>query len=477
VGVDVGHKFALVGKKGYDDCLYYHVFTVMSSFHRESWSPDAWQNLPIVQHPTYPDQAVLQGVKAQLSKMPPLVFAGEVRALKKKLAKVARGEAFLLQGGDCAESFAEFGANKIRDTLRVILQMSVVLAYSSGKPVVKVARMAGQFAKPRSADTETIGDITLPAYRGDIINGMDFTPEARRPDPERMLRCYYQSAATLNLIRALSEGGYANIHKLNRWSLDFVAASPVGHRYQDTIDSITKALSFMEACGLTAEQVPQIEKTTVYTSHEALLLHYEECLTRIDSLTGDWYDTSAHMVWIGDRTRQLDHAHVAFMRGIGNPVGIKCGPTTDPQTLVDIIKTINPDNEEGRIVLISRMGAGKVETHLPTLIRAIEGTGQSVVWSCDPMHGNTHKTSDGTKTRSFDAILQEVREFFAVHKQMGTHAGGVHIEMTGQDVTECVGGGQQLGEDDLKHRYETHCDPRLNASQALELSFLLADVV
>jgi 3-deoxy-7-phosphoheptulonate synthase len=430
-----------------------------------------------VQHPTYPDQDALQTVKAQLSKMPPLVFAGEVRALKKKLAKVARGEAFLLQGGDCAESFAEFGANKIRDTLRVILQMAVVLAYSSGKPVVKIARMAGQFAKPRSADTETLDGVTLPAYRGDIINGMDFTPEARHPDPQRMLRCYYQSAATLNLIRALSEGGYANVHKLNRWSLDFVAASPVGHRYQDTIDSITKALNFMEACGLTADQVPQIEKTTVYTSHEALLLHYEECLTRIDSLTGDWYDTSAHMVWIGDRTRQLDHAHVAFMRGIGNPVGIKCGPTTDPVALVEILKSINPDNEEGRIVLISRMGAGKVETYLPTLIEAIEASGQTVVWSCDPMHGNTHKTTDGTKTRSFDAILQEVTEFFAVHKRMGTHAGGVHIEMTGQDVTECVGGGQQLGEDDLKYRYETHCDPRLNASQALELSFLLADVV
>ena len=449
----------------------------MSSFHRESWTPDAWQQLPIVQHPTYPDQDALQTVKAQLSKMPPLVFAGEVRALKKKLAKVARGEAFLLQGGDCAESFAEFGANKIRDTLRVILQMAVVLAYSSGKPVVKIARMAGQFAKPRSADTETLDGVTLPAYRGDIINGMDFTPEARHPDPQRMLRCYYQSAATLNLIRALSEGGYANVHKLNRWSLDFVAASPVGHRYQDTIDSITKALNFMEACGLTADQVPQIEKTTVYTSHEALLLHYEECLTRIDSLTGDWYDTSAHMVWIGDRTRQLDHAHVAFMRGIGNPVGIKCGPTTDPVALVEILKSINPDNEEGRIVLISRMGAGKVETYLPTLIEAIEASGQTVVWSCDPMHGNTHKTTDGTKTRSFDAILQEVTEFFAVHKRMGTHAGGVHIEMTGQDVTECVGGGQQLGEDDLKYRYETHCDPRLNASQALELSFLLADVV
>ena len=440
-----------------------------------TWTPETWRAKPVRQVPAYPDSAALSRVEETLGTYPPLVFAGEARQLRASLAQVAEGKAFLLQGGDCAESFAEFRADNIRDTFRVLLQMAVVLTYGASCPVVKVGRMAGQFAKPRSSDDETVGGVTLPSYRGDNVNGMDFTAEARTPDPERMLKAYTQSAATLNLLRAFAMGGYADLHEVHRWNLGFVERSPLGERYRELADRLSETLEFMAACGLTSETTPQIRETPFYTSHEALLLPFEQALTRVDSTSGDWYDVSAHMLWIGDRTRQPDGAHVEFLRGVKNPIGIKCGPSLDPDELIRLLDILNPTDIAGRITLICRMGADKVEAALPRLIRAVQRAGRKVVWSCDPMHGNTVKASNGFKTRPVDAILAEVRGFFAVHRAEGTHPGGVHFEMTGQDVTECIGGAQAITEARLADRYHTHCDPRLNASQSLELAFLLAE--
>jgi len=439
------------------------------------WAPDSWRTKPISQMPEYPDQAKLQQVEDKLRGYPPLVFAGEARRLTEALGQVAEGKAFLLQGGDCAESFAEFSANNIRDTFRVLLQMAVVLTFGAALPVVKVGRMAGQFAKPRSTPNEVIDGVELPSYRGDIINGIEFTKESRTPDPERLVQSYNQSAATLNLLRAFAQGGFADLHKVHRWNLDFVADSPLGHRYKEMADRLSETLEFMAACGMTSDNAPQIRETEFFTSHEALLLHYEQALTRTDSLTGKWYGCSAHMLWIGDRTRQLDAAHVDYMRGIQNPLGLKCGPTSDPDELVRLIEILNPQNVPGRLTLIARMGHDKVEAKLPALVRAVQRSGAKVVWSCDPMHGNTIKSSTGYKTRPFDRILTEVKTFFAVHRAEGTYAGGVHFEMTGQDVTECIGGAKAVTEEALADRYHTHCDPRLNATQALELAFLIAE--
>jgi len=441
----------------------------------ERWSPGSWRAKPIHQVPTYPDAAILADVERTLADYPPLVFAGEARRLKATLAEVAEGRGFLLQGGDCAESFAEFRANTIRDTFRVMLQMAVVLTYGAAMPVVKVGRMAGQFAKPRSSDTETIDGVTLPSYRGDNINGIEFTPEARIPDPQRMVRAYNQSAATLNLLRAFAQGGYADLHTVHQWTLDCVAGTLQAARYQDLCARLGETLAFMEACGLTSDSAPQIRETDFFTSHEALLLPYEEALTRVDSTSGEWYDCSAHMLWIGERTRQLDAAHVEFLRGVRNPIGFKIGPGIAPDDLLALIERLDPANEPGRLTLIVRMGAAQVEAKLPALIRAVQREGRKVVWSCDPMHANTVKAATGFKTRLFDSILAEVRAFFAVHKAEGTHAGGVHFEMTGQDVTECVGGMTAITEARLGDRYHTHCDPRLNATQALELAFLIAE--
>jgi 3-deoxy-7-phosphoheptulonate synthase len=439
------------------------------------WAPDSWRTKPVSQVPDYPDAARLQSVEERLKGYPPLVFAGEARRLQEALGNVAEGKAFLLQGGDCAESFAEFSANNIRDTFRVLLQMAVVLTFGAALPVVKVGRIAGQFAKPRSAPTETVGGVELPSYRGDIVNGMEFTAEARRPDPERLVQSYNQAAATLNLLRAFAQGGFADLHKVHRWNLEFVADSPLGARYQELATRLSETLEFMAACGLTSETVPQIRETEFYTSHEALLLHYEQALTRVDSLTGKWYGCSAHLLWIGDRTRNLDGAHVEYMKGIQNPIGVKCGPSLEPDDLLRLIDTLNPQNLPGRLTLIARMGHDKVEAKLPALARAVRRHGSKVVWSCDPMHGNTVKAANGLKTRHFDAILAEVRAFFAAHRAEGTHPGGVHFELTGQEVTECVGGAVDITVDGLTARYETQCDPRLNASQALELAFLLAE--
>ncbi len=439
------------------------------------WTPDSWRAREAKHLPTYADAAALAAVETELGSYPPLVFAGEARDLKSNLAEVAAGKAFLLQGGDCAESFAEFHPNNIRDTFRVILQMAVVLTYASKMPVVKVGRMAGQFAKPRSTPTETIGDTTLPSYLGDIVNDIAFEAAGRDPDPKRMLRAYMQSASTLNLLRAFAQGGYANLHQVNKWTLDFVGRSPWAEKFQDVAERIGDALAFMAACGISPDTVPQLKGTNFFTSHEALLLGYEQSMTRQDSLTGDWVDTSAHMLWIGDRTRQPDGAHVEFLRGVLNPIGMKCGPSLEPDELLRLIDLLNPANEPGRLTLIARFGHDKVETGLPRLIRATQREGRNVVWSCDPMHGNVIKTNSGYKTRPFDRILAEVRGFFAVHRAEGTHAGGIHIEMTGQNVTECIGGAMDVTQMDLGDRYHTHCDPRLNAGQSLELAFLLAE--
>lgn len=439
------------------------------------WTRDSWRQLPIRQVPEYRDAAKLEAVEQELRRQPPLVFAGEARRLKASLAKVAEGKAFLLQGGDCAESFAEFSANNIRDTFKVLLQMAVVLTFGAACPVVKVGRMAGQFAKPRSEPAEVQNGVELPSYRGDIVNGIDFTPDQREPDPERMLKAYHQSASTLNLLRAFAQGGFADLHKVHQWNLDFVADGSQGERYEELAERIGEALDFMEACGLTGDAVQQLRETEFYTSHEGLLLRYEEALTRQDSLTGLWYDCSAHLVWIGDRTRQPDGAHVEFFRGINNPIGIKCGPTLETDDLMRLIETLNPANEAGRITLISRMGSDNVERYLPTLIRAVQREGFTVVWSSDPMHGNTIKSTTGYKTRPFDRVLTEVKRVFDVHNAEGSYAGGIHVEMTGQDVTECLGGAQAIGDDQLSRRYHTHCDPRLNANQALELAFLIAE--
>ena len=443
----------------------------------EKWAPDSWRGKPIIQVPEYPDADKLGEVEARLRASPPLVFAGEARSLKRALAKVADGEAFVLQGGDCAESFAEFHADNIRDTFRVLLQMAVVLTFGAACPVVKLGRLAGQFAKPRSSNVEPIDDVTLDAYRGDMVNGMDFTEASRVPDPERLIRVYNQSAATLNLLRAFAQGGYADLHKVHQWNLGFVADSPLGARYRDLADRLDETLAFMEACGINSETTPQIRETDFYTCHEGLLLTYEEALTRVDSTSGDWYCTSAHMLWIGDRTRQPDGAHVEFMRGIANPIGMKVGPSMDVDELIRLIDILNPENEPGRLTLVSRMSADAVTEKLPPLVRRVRDEGKRVVWVCDPMHGNTIKSSTGYKTRPFDAILTEVKGFFDVHKAEGTYAGGVHFEMTGQDVTECTGGARAITDDDLSDRYHTHCDPRLNASQSLELAFLLAEAL
>ncbi len=441
----------------------------------ERWSPSSWRDKPIEQSPVYPDHAALGAAEAQLASFPPLVFAGEARKLKRQLAKVAAGEAFLLQGGDCAEAFAEHSADNIRDFFRVLLQMAVVLTYAAASPVVKVGRVAGQFAKPRSSPTEVIDGVELPIYRGDIVNGTEPTPEARIPDPRRQLEAYRQSAATLNLLRAFANGGYANLDFVHQWMLGFVKESPQSGRYREVADRIAEALDFMRACGIDPESHPELKTTDFFTSHEALLLGYEQALTRVDSTTGDWYATSGHMIWIGDRTRQLDHAHVEYARGVKNPVGLKCGPSLKPDDLMRLIETLDPDNEPGRLTLIARFGADKVFDHLPALVRAVKAEGRSVVWSCDPMHGNTIKSASGYKTRPFERILQEARAFFEVHRAEGTYAGGIHVEMTGKNVTECTGGARAISDSDLHDRYHTHCDPRLNAEQAIELAFLVAE--
>ena len=439
-----------------------------------AWSPAAWRLRPIRQAPTYPDQAALEAVESRLRAYPPLVFAGEARRLRANLGLAAEGRAFVLLGGDCAESFAEFTANILRDTFRVLLQMSVVLTFGASLPVVKMGRMAGQYAKPRSSDTETLGGITLPSYRGDIINGPDFTPAARTPDPARMELGYFQAAAKLNLLRAFASGGYADLHEVHRWNLGFVERSPLADRYRDLSARIDETLSFMAACGMTSATTRDLRETDFYVAHEALLLGFEEALTRIDSTTGDWYGCSAHFLWIGDRTRQLDGAHVDFLRGVNNPIGMKVGPSQEADDLLRLIDRLNPANEAGRLTLIARMGADKIGARLPPLLRAVEREGRKVVWITDPMHGNTISTANNIKTRSFDAILSEVRSFFDIHAAEGSWAGGVHVEMTGQDVTECVGGAHRLTEADLGTRYETFCDPRLNAEQSLELAFLVA---
>jgi 3-deoxy-7-phosphoheptulonate synthase len=441
----------------------------------KTWAPNSWRELPVKQVPDYPNSTELTEVEKTLHRFPPLVFAGEARDLRRHLSEVAEGRAFLLQGGDCAESFAEFHPDNIRDTFRVILQMAVALTFAGTMPVVKVGRLAGQFAKPRSAPMEEQDGVELPSYRGDIVNSMDFTPEGRIPDPKRLLQAYSQSAATLNLLRAFAQGGYADLQRVHGWTMGFVEKSPAGERYQDMANRISEALSFMEACGVTPESAPQLRTTDFYTSHEALLLGYEEAMTRVDSTTGKWYDTSAHFVWVGERTRQLDGAHIEFLRGIHNPIGAKVGPTMEPDELLRLIDALNPNNDPGRLTLITRFGADKIEGLLPKLVRAVEREGRTVVWSCDPMHGNTVKSSTGFKTRPFDQVLAEVRRFAQVHEAEGTYAGGVHIEMTGQDVTECIGGAQKITEHALADRYHTHCDPRLNASQALELAFLIAE--
>jgi 3-deoxy-7-phosphoheptulonate synthase len=441
------------------------------------WTPDSWRSKNITQVPEYPDADALGRAEAQIRNFPPLVFAGEARRLREQLAEVAAGRAFLLQGGDCAESFAEFRTNNIRDMFRVLLQMSVVLTFAATCPVVKVGRLAGQFAKPRSAPTETRDGVELPSYRGDSVNGIDFTAESRTPDPERMVRAYNQSAATLNLLRAFAQGGYADLHQVHRWTLDFVSKSPQVARYRDLAGRLDEALGFMAACGLTSETAPQIRETEFYTSHESLLPVFEEAMTRIDSTTGDWYDTSAHMLWVGDRTRDPDDAHIEFLRGVGNPVGAKAGPSQTPDGLLRVIDALNPENIPGRMTIITRMGNEYVEEYLPALIRAVEREGRSVVWSCDPMHGNTITAGNGLKTRPFDRVRDEVERCFAVHKAEGTYLGGIHLELTGQNVTECVGGAYEITEAGLEKSYQTHCDPRLNADQALELAFLIAEML
>ncbi|MGD9919108.1 MAG: class II 3-deoxy-7-phosphoheptulonate synthase [Paenirhodobacter sp.] len=438
------------------------------------WTKSDWRAKPRVQMPDYPDQAALHAVEAQLAKMPPLVFAGETRRLKADLAKAAKGEAFLLQGGDCAESFAEFSADNIRDTFKVMLQMAIVLTWGAKVPVIKVGRMAGQFAKPRSAPTEVLGGVEYPSYRGDIINGFEATTAARMPDPNRMLQAYTQAAASLNLLRAFSTGGYADIHRVQSWIAGF-ASDEEAARYRKVADQIGEAMEFMAAAGVTSETAHELGTVDFYTSHEALLLEYEEALCRIDSTTGVPVAGSGHMIWIGDRTRQPDGAHVEFCRGVQNPIGLKCGPTTTADDLKVLMAKLNPQNEAGRLTLIARFGAGKVGDHLPRLIRAVKEEGANVVWSCDPMHGNTIKSASGFKTRPFDSVLREVREFFGVHKAEGTIPGGVHFEMTGKDVTECTGGVRAVSDEDLSSRYHTACDPRLNASQSLELAFLVAE--
>ncbi len=442
----------------------------------QKWTPDSWRSKPILQVPEFPDSEELAKTEARLATYPPLVFAGEARKLKSMLGNVANGNGFLLQGGDCAESFAEHGADNIRDFFRVFLQMAVVLTFGSQQPVVKVGRIAGQFAKPRSSNTETIDGVELPSYRGDIINGIEFDEGSRIADPQRQEMVYRQSAATLNLLRAFAQGGYANLENVHQWMLGFVKDSPQAERYRKLADRISETMDFMKAIGISADNHPSLRETDFFTSHEALLLGYEEALTRTDSTSGDWYATSGHMIWIGDRTRQPDHAHVEYCRGVKNPLGLKCGPSMTPDGLLDLIDLLNPQNEAGRLTLIARFGHDKVAEHLPKLIRAVEREGKKVVWSCDPMHGNTI-TLNSYKTRPFERVLSEVESFFQIHRSEGTHPGGIHIEMTGKNVTECTGGARAVSAENLSDRYHTHCDPRLNADQSLELAFLVAELL
>ena len=444
-----------------------------------TWKPNSWRNYPVVQMPTYPDESKVNSVEAKLSFKPPLVFAGEVQVLKKSLALTEKGNAFILQGGDCAESFSQFSANGIRDTFKVLLQMAVILTYGSSIPIIKIGRIAGQFAKPRSSDVEIIDGIELPSYRGDMINDMEFNKTARQPDPQRLIDGYEQSAATLNLIRAFAQGGMANLEKVHEWTLGFLNNTPETDKYREIANRISESLNFMKACGLTSSSVPQLRETDFFTSHEALLLNYEEALTREDTITAEkgWYATSAHLLWVGDRTRQFDHGHIEYLSGIQNPVGIKCGPSLEKDDLIRLLDKVNPNNETGKVVLICRMGSEKVNEHLPKLIKNIKANGKNVTWCCDPMHGNTIKASNGYKTRRVAEILNEVNNFFLVHKSEGTLPGGVHFEMTGSNVTECLGGANEVKESDLGSRYHTHCDPRLNGSQSLELAFLVSDLI
>ncbi|MCH5336022.1 MAG: 3-deoxy-7-phosphoheptulonate synthase class II [Campylobacter sp.] len=441
-----------------------------------NWTKKSWKNHPIKQQPVYPDEQELNQVLNRLEKLPPLVFAGEVRNLKKSLTKVSKGEAFLLQGGDCAESFENFGANNIRDMFKMLLQMAIVLTFAGGCPVVKIGRIAGQFAKPRSSDFEEINGVKLPSYRGDIINGFEFDEKARVPEPKRMLEAYYQSATTLNLLRGFARGGLANLHEVHRWNLDFLKKNELHKQYLDISEKISQALAFMEACGINTNNTPSLREVSIYTSHEALLLPYEEALTRVDSLSDEVYDCSAHMLWIGERTRGLDEAHVHFLSGVKNPIGVKVGPNIKASDIISLSKALNPDNEEGRLNIIIRMGADIISKNLPKIFKELKSEGLNIIYSIDPMHGNTVKAGN-YKTREFDKIMQEVRYFFEIAKAEGIYPGGVHLEMTGQDVTECTGGTSNVTEESLKKRYETQCDPRLNADQALELAFLIADLV
>ena len=443
-----------------------------------NWEKGSWRDFPIKQQPQYQDLELLKKVEEELSSYPPLIFAGEARSLREKLAEVEQGKAFLLQGGDCAESFDAFNANNIKDLFKVMMQMAVVLTFSGGCPVVKVGRIAGQFAKPRSSDYEDINGISLPSYRGDIVNAIDFTKEARLPNPKKLIKAYNQSSATLNLLRAFSRGGMADLNQVHSWNLDFIKGNTLGVKYEELAQKISETLEFMKACGITSTNTPQLNETTIFTSHEALLLNYEESLTRQDSLTGDWYDCSAHMLWIGDRTRELSGAHIEYFKGIQNPIGCKVGPTMHEDELIQLINTLNPNNDQGRLNLIVRMGVNKVADIYPKLLKRVKDEGLNVLWSCDPMHGNTIKADNGYKTRDFDSILSEVKQFFQIHKSEGTVAGGIHLEMTGQNVTECTGSqSAAITQEGLKSRYHTQCDPRLNADQALELSFMIAETL
>ena len=441
---------------------------------KSDWSPNSWRSKPAKHLPVYKDKELLKKSIDKIRAFPPLVFAGEARSLKSKLADVSKGEAFLLQGGDCAESFADFHPDNIKNSFKAILQMAVVLTFGASCPIVKVGRIAGQFAKPRSSDKETIDGVELESYKGDIINGIGFNANERTPDPLRLIQAYNQSASTLNLLRAFSQGGYANLNKIHQWNLNFIEEEKA-NKFSEIADRINECLGFMKACGINDDNARQINETEFFTSHEALLLEYEEALTRIDSTSGKWYDVSAHMLWVGDRTRQLEGAHIEFVRGIENPIGIKVGPTSEVDELLKILDFINPDNEAGKITLICRMGADKIDTNLPQIVKKIISEGKNIVWACDPMHGNTIKSNTGYKTRPVNSIFAEIQRFFAIHRSLGSYPGGVHLEMTGSDVTECMGGLQQITDEDLKNRYHTFCDPRLNASQSLEIAFLISE--
>ena len=443
---------------------------------KSDWTPGSWRTKEIFQQPKWPKEK-LDEVCSRLSKLPPLVFAGEIDSLKSQLAAASRGEAFLLQGGDCAEDFSSCNAPYIRETMKVILQMAVVLTFGASKNVVKIGRIAGQYAKPRSSDTETINGVEIPSYRGDCVNSPEATLEARKPDPDRLLQAYFHSTATLNLLRAYVQGGYADLHKVHVWNKEFVANSPEGERYELIAEKIDSAISFMEACGINSSQVPQLQRTSIYTSHEALILPYEEALTRRDSLSGRWYDCSAHMIWIGDRTRQIDAAHIEYFRGINNPIGMKVGPTMDADELIRILDILNPNNEEGRINLISRFGHSKIRKMLPDLVKRVRDEGRNVLWSCDPMHGNTFTADSGFKTRDFGYITDEIKGFFDTHSELGTIPGGLHFELTGANVTEICGGAQKISDLDLSNNYQTNCDPRLNCQQSLELAYDIAEML